>query len=91
MVAGKFRRLTKSHPKAFKATSSTLRLIFKSSHAFEPVFVVVVSVDYLKSETFSVAGTFVLTLQILIKGIDIGIAIEDSRADTMLKHTLDYG
>ena len=75
---------------AFQASATTLRLCFKSFDAAKPSIVVVVCIHYLQSETLGISCALIFALQIFLKGVDIGIAVEDSGAYAVLEQTFHY-
>ena len=76
---------------ALQATVTTFRFIFHALHGATPLPVVIIAVDKIKSKVAGVTDGFVFPYFVLLLGVDIGVIVEQGRADVVGKQAFDDG
>ena len=89
MGCGIFCRSQQSELEAFEAAPSPFRFGFKTLDSLQPVFMVVVSIDYFKTEGLCIPRALVLADFIFLAGIYVRIAIIYYRSDSVFHQVLD--
>ena len=52
---------------------------------------IIIRINYVKAQAMGITGALLLAHQILLKRVDVGIAVVDGRGITVLHHPLDDG
>lgn len=89
MGYGIFCRSQQSELEAFEAAPSPFRFGFQTLDSLQPVFMVVVSIDYFKTEGLCIPRALVLADFIFLAGIYVRIAIIYYRSDSVFHQVLD--
>lgn len=84
-------RIAQAHFKAAQAAASPFGLVLHSLHLTQPGIVCIIGIHNVQSQRLCITRTLLLTDEILLQRVNIGIAIINGRAHSMLHQTFDNG
>ena len=76
--------------KALKTASASFGFILQALDSLKPIFVIIIGIEYIKSESLSISGAFFLPYFVLLLGKYVRITIVNRRTYSILHQTLYY-
>ena len=83
--------IEKAHPEALKTAGTALGFTFKAFYATLPRSVVIIGIDYLKTKACGISAALLLANEILLIGVDVGIAVVYGGNVIVCQHPLNDG
>lgn len=80
-----------AYAEALEASGAAFGFVFQSLDLLEPLLVVVVAVYPSDAEAVGMSLAFVLSDVVFLKGVDVGVEVEDGGTDVVLEHPFDDG